>query len=223
MIAMTRTIPLARGAIVAALAATLILFSLPDATEARTKRQLCLQAAARELGHRIKFPGRYNIVVGTQGNDKFVPSRRPDLFCGFGGNDLVEKRALRRGDIAIGGGGQDFVVYLNGGRFYGGPQRDGVVVLHTGRFEGGIGNDLVGILRRGVFDGGDGRDRVLGGPDFGFDGPGTFLGGNGDDVVEEQSGGTFNGGDGTDSVDRYIGGSLVNVENCTPDDGAACP
>lgn len=218
-----RNLPLARGAIVAVLASTLLMFSLPDVTEAKTKQQRCLDAAAAELGHAIKSPGRYNIVVGTRRADTFVPTTERDLFCGFGGNDLVEGRALRRGDIAIGGRGHDGVIVLNGGRFFGGPQGDVVGWLHTGRFEAGPGNDVVALLKRGVFVGGEGHDRILGGSGLGFEGPGTFIAGPGDDVVEEQSGGTFRGGAGFDSVLLYSGGSLFGVQSCTPDVGAVCP
>ena len=181
---------------------------------AESQRERCLRAAAEAIGLDID-PARYRVVTGTAGPDVFVATAGRDLICGFGGNDRLRRLPpLERGDIVIGGAGDDLVWRLLGGRFHGGPGDDKLYRLDGGTFVGGPGHDRMLIQVGGLFRGGRGNDRVgLDSDPSGVEG-GTFVGGRGDDQADAVTGASsvFRGGPGNDraGVDRrgtFIGGS----------------
>jgi hypothetical protein len=145
----------------------------------------CLAEAAKTLQPGFK-PADYTFHGGTEGNDNFTPlatDQVPEVFCGFGGDDVIA--TLVAGDIFLGGAGGDSVG-VNIGTVYGGEGIDRVQI-----------ND-------GTVYGGEGNDRV-------DSNNGTFYGGPGDDRVITNFG-TFDGGDGTDTVSTNVPGNiLINV------------
>jgi Ca2+-binding RTX toxin-like protein len=162
----------------------------------QSARGRCIAAAARAgLLGRDANPGNTTFIAGTEGDDDFTGRNTagPDVFCGFGGNDFINR--LDAGDVFIGGAGDDRVVFLNGGTFDGGAGNDSVDFPQEGTFDGGAGDDRVVFLNGDVFIGGAGDDRVV------FLNGGTFDGGAGDDRVAVLNGGTFDGGAGDDRVD----------------------
>jgi hypothetical protein len=133
----------------------------------------CRAEAVRTLQPGFK-PSDYTFIGGTAGNDRLngLGTDGPDVFCGFGGDDLM---GLAEGDIFLGGAGND-VVDINYGTFYGGPGDDQVDTINYGTFYGGDGDDSV-FISFGTFYGGPGNDSVFNN-EFG-----TFYGGPGDDTV----------------------------------------
>ena len=104
----------------------------------------------------------YNFIVGNNHkNDNFTGKATAgnDVFCGFGGVDVIY--TLDQGDIFIGGAGSDWVDLANNGTFYGGVGDDMVRITNNGTFYGGDGNDYVGD-NYGTFDGGAGDDTISG-------------------------------------------------------------
>jgi hypothetical protein len=116
----------------------------------------CLAEAVRTLGPGFN-PTNYTFIGGTEGLDLFDPSATagPEVFCGFGGNDIIF--TLAEGDIFLGGAGHD-TVFENYGTFYGGEGLDSVDI-NEGTFYGGEGDDSV-HLNLGTFNGGPGNDSV---------------------------------------------------------------
>jgi hypothetical protein len=101
----------------------------------------CRAEAVRTLQPGFK-PSDYNFVGGTAGNDRLDglgSNDAPDVFCGFGGDDLI---GLAEGDIFLGGAGND-VVDINYGTFYGEEGNDYVDNNEFGTFYGGPGDDTV--------------------------------------------------------------------------------
>ena len=132
-------------------------------------------------------PADYTFHSGTEGPDDFSltgTEGQPDVFCGFGGQDIGDD--LEAGDIFLGGGGNDIVAFNNGTVY------------------GEEGSDLVGT-NSGTFYGGGGNDYVL-------ENDGTFYGQEGNDAVENNAG-HFDGGDGVDRVFYYNTGTTINVEH----------
>jgi Ca2+-binding RTX toxin-like protein len=117
----------------------------------------CLAEAVRTLGPGFN-PTNYTFIGGTEGLDLFDPiaTAGPDVFCGFGGNDII--LTLAEGDIFLGGAGYDTVFNTNYGTFYGGEDGDSVDI-NEGTFYGGEGDDSV-HLNQGTFNGGPGNDSV---------------------------------------------------------------
>jgi Ca2+-binding RTX toxin-like protein len=109
-------------------------------------------------------PSDYTFFGGTdEGPDSFNlkgTEGRPDVFCGFGGDDGV--LTLEAGDIFLGGAGIERVDD-NFGTFNGGSGDDSVRVNSViGIFFGEEGNDRVDDNSpRGTFDGGPGDDSVV--------------------------------------------------------------
>jgi hypothetical protein len=117
----------------------------------------CKAEAVRTLQPGFK-PSNYTFIGGTAGNDRLDglgSTDAPDVFCGFGGDDLI---GLAEGDIFLGGAGND-VVDINYGTFYGGDGDD-QVFISFGTFYGGAGNDYVDNNEFGTFYGGPGDDTV---------------------------------------------------------------
>jgi hypothetical protein len=118
----------------------------------------CLAEAAKTLQPGFNFSD-YNFIGGTEGLDLFDDKATddPDVFCGFGGNDIIF--TLAEGDIFLGGAEHD-TVFDNYGTFYGGEGIDHVDRnRNSGTFYGGEGDDSV-HLNLGTFNGGPGNDSV---------------------------------------------------------------
>ena len=216
--------------LLAMIIAAIIVAAMPQAADAAlTKRQRCIAAAERALGQDIT-PSDYRIVLGTnKATERFYPSSRKDLICGFGGTDWV-RGTMRTGDVFIAGTGTSYVVRMEGGLVVGGPDLDIVDYMSGGRFYGGKGyianpqdarGDTVSEMRGGVFYGGPGRDdvmdlyggRFVGGRGYdwvGFQRGGTFLGKRGRDQVDFLQRGRFKGGPHGDRVDRAMTGGVFN-------------
>jgi hypothetical protein len=160
----------------AMMAAAMALSGVAQAAQGGNKANAqCRAEAVRTLGPGFN-PSNYNFVGGTAGNDRLDglgSNDAPDVFCGFGGDDLIGN--LAEDDIFLGGAGND-VDSVNYGTFYGGP-----------------GDDEVDLINYGTFYGGDGDDSV-------FISYGTFYGGAGNDYVDNNEFGTFYGGPGDDTV-----------------------
>lgn len=88
------------------------------------------------------------IQEGTDGEDDFFATAGADLICGFGEDDDLDR--LDAGDVFIGGGGTDNVIYMSGGTFFGGTDTDTVVQMEGGTFDGGDGFDRVGIFTSAI-------------------------------------------------------------------------
>ena len=168
-----RQFPRSRSQVAVCSLLPVILFALTFATPASAAPDAnarCISAAAQAglLGP-DRNPSNTNFVSGTEGNDfrSGVTAAGPDVFCGFGGNDIVFE--LNTGDVFLGGEGNDRVILLDGGTFNGGEGDDNVRTLNGGTFNGEEGSDSVNFLNGG-----------------------TFNGGAGDDSVGDQIGGTFN-------------------------------
>lgn len=243
--------PLTRVLTVAIVSVTVLGVGLATPANA-DKRQRCLAAASSLLGHTVRGKD-YRLVLGTAKSDRFVASARPDLMCGFKGNDRVRASGppLKKGDIFVGGSGRDRVPRLKGGTFFGGGHDDTVVSLkrgtfvgssgtdvvenmHAGTFLGGADFDWVTRLHGGTFDAGPGEDevdRVFGGTFVGGPGAdavntqrgGRFEGGEGEEILAVMRGGLFDGGPDHDLVWNYYAGLLIDIEKCRPAPELACP
>jgi Ca2+-binding RTX toxin-like protein len=139
-------------------------------------------------------PSLYNFIVGNNkkaDNFSLKGTEGADVFCGFGGNDVLG--IIAEGDIFIAGDGIENVG-TNNGTFYGGAGDDRLSYNSgTGTFDGGAGIDSV-IENYGTFNG---EADV----DFVYYNYATFYGGAGADYVDyNYAGGTFYGGDGTDYI-----------------------
>ena len=118
----------------------------------------CKAEAVRTLQPGFK-PSNYTFIGGTAGNDRLDglgSTDGPDVFCGFGGDDLI---GLAEGDIFLGGAGND-VVDVNYGTFYGEEGDDEVDTINYGTFYGEEGDDQV-FINYGTFYGGAGNDSVF--------------------------------------------------------------
>ena len=125
-----------------------------------------------------------------------------DVICGGPGDDTVVDM---EGGVFYGRGGNDTVIH-NGGVFYGGPGNDsikpdgdGLTSVNSDIFYGGSGNDFV-YFNRGLFNSGPGNDRVN------YLESGAFDAGDGDDAVDMMIGGIYYGGNGADHVAQMLGG-----------------
>jgi hypothetical protein len=111
----------------------------------------CAKLAIRTLGPSFN-PSNYTFVGGSEGDDDFSlePTDSPQVFCGFGGDDLTT--AVDDSDIFLGGAGNDWVFFIfNGGTFYGQEGDDLVIENRSGgTFYGGLGNDVV-VDNQGTF------------------------------------------------------------------------
>lgn len=144
----------------------------------------CAKLAIKTLGPSFN-PSNYTFIGGTEGNDGSLlgeATEGPDVFCGFGGNDLIAGE-LEAGDIFLGGAGNDDV-FFNAGTVYGGADTD-FVIDNYGTFYGEEGNDFVYYngCCSSTFYGGAGNDQVTYN-DFGS----TFYGEEGSDGVFENNG-----------------------------------
>jgi hypothetical protein len=85
-------------------------------------RDRCIAEAARAglIGADLN-PSNANFVPGTDADDNFSgrATTGRDVFCGFGGNDIIS--ILDAGDVFLGGAGDDGVDNVKGGTFNGGP------------------------------------------------------------------------------------------------------
>ena len=132
------------------LAAAMALSGLAQAAPIDGKADAqCAKLAKRTLGPSYNS-SNYTFIGGTEGIDNFNgrATDGPDVFCGFGGDELT--RTIDESDIFLGGEGNDSVS-TNYGTFY-----------------GGAGNDtqLDGIARDGQRDKlyyGKGRDEYVAG------------------------------------------------------------
>ena len=124
------------------LAAAMALSGVAQAKPIGTKADAqCAKLAIKTLGPSFN-PSTYTFHGGTEGDDPtttFTATEGNDVFCGFGGNDVI--RTLDAGDIFLGGEGTDRVED-NSGTFYGGEGDDNILV-NPGTFVGGEGNDTV--------------------------------------------------------------------------------
>jgi Ca2+-binding RTX toxin-like protein len=172
-------------ALAAMMAAAMALSGVAQAkpiTEDKADKK-CLVEAVRTVEQPGFKPAAYTFFGGTEDNDTADLQRTegPDVFCGFGGNDLVG--SLDPGDIFLGGAGGDSVGGISQGTFYGGEGDDTVLFASQGS----------------TFNGGEGNDEVT--SNFA-----TFNGEAGDDFVEQNAeGATFNGGPGIDTFGRNEG------------------
>jgi hypothetical protein len=100
----------------------------------------CKNLAIKTLGKGFD-PSGYTFVVGTADSDSFSSDNgQPEVFCGYGGNDLI--RVLEAGDIFLGADGID-IVTTNYGTVYGGAGNDAVNVNEVGgTFYGEAGYDF---------------------------------------------------------------------------------
>ena len=141
------------------LAAAMALSGVAQAAQGGNRANAqCRAEAVRTLQPGFK-PSDYNFVGGSAGNDRLDglgSNDAPDVFCGFGGDDLI---GLAEGDIFLGGAGND-VVDTNYGTFYGGPGDVEVDTINYGTFYGGASNDYVDNNEFGTFYGGPGDDTV---------------------------------------------------------------
>ena len=143
-------------AIASVLSIALITLAFTTAATAAKPDRACTAEvrAAGDWGKNLN-PGKATFVSGTPGDD-MIPYIAPGVvFCGLGGDDVVEVNdgwfyggddidavAINNGFV---NGGQDTdVVLTNNGEFFGGPDvvRD-IVHVNLGLFDGGPGNDLV--------------------------------------------------------------------------------
>ena len=72
-------------------------------------------------------PAGMYVVVGTEGPDEFWNGG--DLFCGFGGDDIIPSVLT---GIFLGGAGNDVVTRVSAGDFYGGDGYDVIQAFHSG-------------------------------------------------------------------------------------------
>ncbi|HET6659780.1 MAG TPA: hypothetical protein VFH16_07685 [Rubrobacter sp.] len=137
----------------------------------------CLAEAAKTVEQPGFKPADFTFIGGTEGDDQLIFDERatdgPDVFCGFGGRDVIS--TLDAGDIFLGGAGIDDLDFNDGGTFYGGEGNDLVNQNFGGTSFGGEGDDFVNI-NDATFHGGEGDDLVN--TNFG-----TFFGGEGNDCV----------------------------------------
>ena len=157
-----------------ALALALALASISTAQAGGTSdRARCIEEAS-QAGINVKG---VKIITGTEANDRFTPTRRSDVICGFGGDDYVAE-LIGAGDIFLGGDGNDKVDYLHGSTFNGGAGDD------TYRCEyNGLADVFAFDAPKGAARGGFGHDQV-----FGFDASGSdqlrFVGYTAADLAE---------------------------------------
>jgi hypothetical protein len=107
----------------------------------------CAKLAIKTLGPSFN-PSNYTFHCGSADSNDFtgVGTDDPDVFCGFGGDDLISFDpssfiSLEAGDIFLGGAGIDSVS-INRGTFYG-EEGDDFVEENNGIFVGGEGCDDV--------------------------------------------------------------------------------
>ena len=131
-------------AVASMLAAAMALSGVAQAAIGGNKANAqCRAEAVRTLQPGFK-PSNYTFIGGTAGNDRLDglgSNDAPDVFCGFGGDDLIGN--LAEDDIFLGGAGND-VDDVNYGTFYGGAGNDYVDNNEFGTFYGGPGDDTVG-------------------------------------------------------------------------------
>ena len=102
----------------------------------------CLAEANKTLQPGFNYAD-YTFDGRTEGPDVFTGIvGQPEVFCGFGGNDYIDLTVnLEKGDIFLGGDGDDEAPNTNNGTFYGGEGNDLVVYNHTGATFYGEGGD----------------------------------------------------------------------------------
>ena len=132
-------------ALAAMMAAAMALSGVAQAKPITTTKadKACLAEAAKTLKASFNPDATFN--GGTEERDDFDvfrPTAGPEVFCGFGGDDVLF--AVTPGDIFLGGAGNDYIVNTE----------------VTGTFYGGAGDDVVDGYNRGTFYGGDGIDTV---------------------------------------------------------------
>ena len=93
----------------------------------------CLAEAAKTVEQPGFNPADYTFHGGTEGPDDFSltgTEGQPDVFCGFGGQDIGDD--LEAGDIFLGGGGNDIVAFNNGTVY--GEEGSDLVGTNSGTF-----------------------------------------------------------------------------------------
>src|SRR5829696_1094104 len=94
----------------------------------------CTKLAIKTLGASFN-PSNYTFIGGTEGTDDFddqATEGRPEVFCGFGGDDYIDD-TLAAGDIFLGGVRNERVVN-NNGTFNGGADNNNVLDTNSGTF-----------------------------------------------------------------------------------------
>lgn len=134
----------------------------------------------------------FNVINGTNDDDRLEGTPNKDLINGFDGNDtLIGKES----DDRLNGGEDDDLLQGDSGNdtLKGGDNRD--------TLDGGTGNDILkGEDGDDVMDAGPGNDELDGGEDRD-----EMSGGDGDDIL--------NGGDNRDTLDGGEGQDILNGEN----------
>ena len=137
---------------VSAIALIAVALAVPATAAPVDKRCVAEVRAAGDWGRTVN-PGRYTFIVGTDGHDRIAEVPAGAVFCGLGGNDVIE---VNRGRV-YGGAGIDTVLH-NEGVVDGGLETD-IVMVNDGDFYGRGSRDVVDD-NRGFFDGGAGVDLV---------------------------------------------------------------
>lgn len=168
----------------------------------RPRRGLSIPRALRFCRVSLRFPppesiGRFNLIVGTPGNDFLTGSPGADIFRGLRGTDTL--RGLGGGDLFCP------TCAVCEATIFGGPGND--IIFGSGssdNIRGGIGNDrLFGRGGDDILRSGRGIDQLVGqrGVDklFGQLGSDLLLGGFGQDqLFGQQNNDALNGGPGID-------------------------
>ncbi|KAF6246667.1 hypothetical protein C6990_05930, partial [Nitrosopumilus sp. b3] len=131
----------------------------------------------------------YNVIEGTNGNDKLKGTDGNDLILGLDGNDKIN--AKKGDDCIYGGDGKDNINGHDGMDEIHGGSGDDKIRGHAGDdiIFGDAGNDnLTGNNGLDEIHGGDGNDKITGNNHddrlFGDAGNDKIGGGNGDDFID---------------------------------------
>ncbi len=164
----------------------------------------------------------FNIIHGTEGNDKLEGTPENDIILGYGGDDRIE--GMGGNDCLIGGDGHDQLFGNEGNDIlWGGESGSEVIPLVShyaatqlrdrDKLYGGDGDDeMYGGADKDRLDGGDGNDLGYGG-----DGDDKLYGGDGNDVLHGENGRDALKGDGGD--DTLTGGAeRDNIQGNDGDD-----
>ena len=154
----------------------------------------------------VRCDGLVATLIGTEGADRLVGTRRRDVIVSLSGDDWID--GGRGSDVICAGGGRDSVVGGYGGDWIDGGGGDDHIAAAEGNdawVNGGPGDDLVlGGPGSDRIYGSTGNDRLFGrrGSDklVGYDGQDVLLGGSGDDVLR-----------GGPNVDLIRGGSGLDT------------
>ena len=127
----------------------------------------------------------YNVIHGTERNDRLKGTPDNDIIIGYGGNDRIE--GMGGNDCIIGGEGSDRLIGGEGNDILWGGEADNAVVYERrdrDRLYGEEGNDIM--------HGGGDHDHLEGGDDhdvmYGDDGNDGLHGGDGNDEMHGGSG-----------------------------------